>query len=68
MRTIDGKKKNEKYTPAFPRRSLCCKKPVIIVGKTTLHYECTECRSPCELVEDCQHSKQEIDKLGHGCE
>lgn len=28
--------------------SHCCRAPLRVVGRTTLHYECTACHEPCD--------------------
>lgn len=38
-------------TKANPDKELsdCCQAPVEVVGRTTMHYECTQCHEACGL-------------------
>jgi len=31
--------------------SQCCNAAVLVRGKTTLHYECLSCETPCDVVD-----------------
>ena len=37
--------------PDMPERSKCCAAPMSVEGRTTLHYKCSRCGNPADLID-----------------